>query len=174
MRRNKRFEAHAPRLFAYALNLSRDPDVAADLVQDCAVRALGAFGSPSDDRAYRAWLFRILRNLFIDQFRRNGLVSIETREPDALEQVDDWPPAEDAIITSITIKQALGRLSTDHRDIVLLVDMIGFTYAEVSTIADIPLGTVMSRLSRARKAMLEAMVEPNVTPIRRRGGVRRK
>jgi RNA polymerase sigma-70 factor (ECF subfamily) len=79
---------------------------------------------------------------------------------------------DESVVAEITVRQALGRIDPIYRDIVALVDIAGFGYAEAAEIAGIPIGTVMSRISRGRAALLEVIGETNLRPLptkRRRG-----
>ncbi len=162
--RRQAIEAYLSRLFGYAVWLTGDREQARDLVQDCAVKALAAKTIPEEAPAYRAWLLRILRNTFIDRLRRPGR---------RLEELhDDWPAekdgvwrCEDDLITGLTVKLGLAKLSPAHREIIGLIDIVGLSYAEASKLLDIPRGTVMSRLSRAREALLRIIAGSNVRPL---------
>ncbi len=148
------------RLFSYALRLSGNRDGAADLLQSCATKALA--GSPPEDaERIRAWLFAILRNVWIDEHRR-GAVSAAAAE----ETLEDgrWRH-DDRLIAAITVRQALERLEPLHREIVELVDLAGFCYGEAADILGVPVGTVMSRLSRARLLLLNAIEGGTVRPF---------
>jgi RNA polymerase sigma-70 factor (ECF subfamily) len=170
MRRNvrKRIEAYAGRLFGYALTLTQDHHAAEDLTQDAMVRALAARRVPTDEPAFRAWLFRILRNRFIDEGRRHG------RNPVPL---DDLPPTAEAVeedfsdqvISVVTVRMALARLALPHREILSLVDIGGLSYDEAADVLQVPAGTVMSRISRARRALAVEISGSNVRPMLRRG-----
>lgn len=166
MSRHKRFEALKGRLYAYALNLTGDREWAADLVHDCAVRAFSAFSLPAEPRAHRAWLFRTLRNLHLDQLRRRRLAPVPLEDPEP-EPAQPWPASEEAVIRRLSLERALADLSLAHREIILLVDLIGLSYAEAAEILDIPPGTVMSRLSRARAQAIRLMVDPKVVALER-------
>lgn len=160
-----RVEAYLPRLFGYAMSLVRDRSAAEDLVQECVLRALGARRSPDHEAAYRAWLFRILRNAFIDQLRRAGreIASGDEPEPE-IESSAMWR-FDERLISALTVERGMARLCRPHREIVALVDIAGFSYREAAEFLDIPQGTVMSRLSRARLALLDAIAEGNVRPL---------
>lgn len=152
------------RLYGYAVSLCGDRDDARDLLQSSAVKALGSGSPPRDAGATRAWLFQIVRNAWIDGRRRAAL---RADEPMAGEVgVEPWA-YEDERIAAITVRQGLDRIDALHRDIIELVDISGFRYTEAAKILDVPVGTVMSRLSRARLALLEAIERGNVTPIER-------
>ncbi len=154
-----------PQLKAYAFALVRDRDRAGDLVQETAARALAARNVPADARSYRAWLFAILRNAAIDLLRHARL-----EEGDPLGETSPTWPLDDSRVAIITVRQALATLTPEAREILALVDVAGFTYAEASEFLDVPVGTVMSRLSRARAALLSAVETTTVHPLRSKHG----
>lgn len=159
----RRVEDYIPRLYGYAVSLSGDNSYAHDLVQETALKALNASRIPEDEPAFRAWLFVILRNCWLDTVRRRGRRSeVQGTETD-YEQADSetWLH-DDALISTLTIKLSLGKLSSDHRDVLGLVDVSGFSYTEAAEILDIPAGTVMSRVARARNALLKQLDSGNV------------
>lgn len=156
---------HSARLYGYALSLTGDRDAAQDLLQDCAVKALSTSAVPVADGALRAWLFRILRNAWIDRYRSDRLVPMAEPPEPPRDSTEYW--SHDArLINSIAVHQALGRLPAAYRDIIALVDLGGFSYAEVAAILEVPIGTVMSRVSRARQALLGMIADNNVRPLR--------
>ena len=160
-----RIASYLNRLHGYALSLAGDRDRARDLVQDCVLRAISARRRPSDEPAYRAWLFRILRNAFLDEQRRAGNGhTIEDPEGRAANGADIWHFDEN-LISGLTVRIGLSRLSTAHREVIVLVDLAGFSYSETAALIGIPQGTVMSRLSRARQCLLQAISENNVQPL---------
>ena len=166
-----RIKAYLPRLYGYALSLARDHCQAEDLVQECALRSLKARNIPGDERAYRAWLFRILRNVFLDQKRQDkSVVSFEEAEHSA-SGTEYWQ-GDERFITSLTVGLELAKLPSPQREIIGLIDVAGFTYAEAAQILDVPVGTVMSRISRARRKLLDAVGSSNVQelPVKRRKG----
>lgn len=150
------------RLFGYALSLTGDADQARDVIQQSAVNALASRNAPVDPKAVRAWLFKIVRHVWIDQYRRK-----RTRTDDGLDselEPGAWD-YDNRVIAEITVRQGLGRIHPDYREIIELIDIWGFQYADVSTVLNIPIGTVMSRLSRARLSLLDAINGDNVRPI---------
>lgn len=164
----QRIEAYLERLYGYAISLAGDREQARDLVQDCALRALGASRTPADESAYRAWLFRILRNAFVDGLRRQRR-SIEQQAPEEeVVAVAEARPGDGDLIDKLTVRRGLAALSPAHREIIALIDLAGFSYAEAAVLLDVAPGTVMSRLSRARAALLNAIEEDNVVPLRPR------
>ncbi len=158
------------RLFGYACRLSGGREAAGDLLQSCASKALASRTAPVEPSQTRAWLFKILRNCWIDDHRRLAVRAIDS--PGEIRIQTPWD-CDDRLIAEITVKQALEKIDPAHREIVELVDIAGFRYAEAAEILDLPVGTVMSRLSRARLAMLVLIEGHNVMPIaagRRRAG----
>lgn len=131
------------------------------------MKALDA-SPPEEDERLRPWLFTILRNLWIDEHRRGQASVLAATEAEAPE--GGYWRHHDSLIAEITVRQALERLDPSHRDILELIDLAGFRYGEAAEILGIPQGTVMSRISRARAALLEAIEGGNlrVLPLRRR------
>lgn len=169
-----RLEGYLDRLFGFAVSLAGDRDEARDLVQDCAVRALTAKRVPADEPAYRAWLFRVLRNRFIDRLRRDrrrpevgGLDCDEDGQPRALGQVVAWR-GDQHLINALTVKLAMQRLSVREREIIALIDVAGLTYGEAAEVLAVPVGTVMSRISRARQALFVIVNESNIRALPKR------
>jgi RNA polymerase sigma-70 factor (ECF subfamily) len=163
---------HLQRLYGYAYSLCRDPDDARDLVQDCAVKALKTKTAPIEMSAYRAWLFRILKNTYLDLLRHRRVV--ETWEVDGtifIDQDMEFSGSEDRLINTLTVKIGMETLPAVHRDILGLIDIAGLSYSEVALALEIPVGTVMSRISRARLALLKAIEMGNVRPITKTNSV---
>lgn len=168
-------EPHLDRLYGYALHLSGNADDARDLVQTCALKALAAHSVPDDASAQRTWLFRILRNAWIDECRRRRLhpAACAGLSGDAESQGNEVAPPdvfnlERRLFNRLAVNEALARISADHREILLLIDLAGFSYQETAKLLEIPVGTVMSRLSRARQRIMQLMEEPAVRPLRLR------
>ena len=155
-------EQNWSRLFGYALALTGDAEAARDLLQQSALNALASANAPSDRKAARTWLFKIVRNAWIDQYRRQ---KVRTENDSSIPIEDGSWGYEDRVIAEITVRQGLGKIDPLQREVIELVDLWGFRYADVATVLDIPVGTVMSRLSRARLSLLEAIAEENVRPM---------
>lgn len=143
------------RLFGYAWALTKADDRAHDLVQDTACKALSARLTPADDAAYRAWLFKILRNQFLDDQRRANVIDKRAAESEEnnFDVMEYWA-GDERLINKIAVKRALTILTSKHSEILILIDMVGFSYQEASDLLDVPVGTVMSRLNRARATLL--------------------
>lgn len=157
-------------LYGYGVSLTGDTERARDLVQSCALRALTAESVPHDEPAYRMWLFRILRNTFFDQLRRERrdvhyCEDLGRRSESAATRnnvpLPDVYSVEKRMITVLAVREGLDKLGLAHREILMLVDAAGFAYHEAAELLQIPIGTVMSRLSRARKMLLLALEESN-------------
>lgn len=166
--RNLIIEAELPSLRRYARALAADADRANDLVQDCVTSALAHWGQYRGDGPVRAWLFTIMRNAFFRSVRRDArwtMVSIdEAAEPAAPAQVDPLYLRE--------VGAALAALSLEQREVLALVAVEGLTYAEAAAVTDTPIGTVMSRLGRARAKLRELMGEDGADRARPGGGTR--
>lgn len=168
-----RIEPYLKRLYGFAYGLSGNSHDAKDLVQECAIKALSAKRDPDDDNAYRAWLFRILKNTFIDSLRKRA------REPALMgEEISDnrveYLGTDERLIDVVTVRLALSKLSSDQHRIISMVDIAGLSYSETATELGIPAGTVMSRISRARRALAELIEAENVRPLGTHMAKRRK
>lgn len=145
-----------PRLRGYARRLVGDADRADDLVHDCAVRALGKIESWQPGTNLRAWLFTILRNCLYDQHRR------AKRRPLVDDEIgDDQMPRvsggqEDRVALD-EVETAVANLGADQQEILHLVAIEGRRYEDAAGTLDLPVGTVRSRLSRAREALRDAL-----------------
>jgi RNA polymerase sigma-70 factor (ECF subfamily) len=155
--------AHLPGLRRYATALAGSVNAADDLVQDCIERALTRWESLRDPQRMAGWLRSILYNLHMDEVRRRRSQGIGTD----LTQMDNdtalSAPPEDRGMT-IDFMRAFKQLSAEHRQILLLVGLEGLKYRQISTELDIPIGTVMSRLARAREQLRDALEEEAILP----------
>lgn len=144
-----RIEAEIPGLRRYARALSGDLALADDLVQDCLERALSRLTLWRRDGNLRAWLFTILRNVWIDELRRRKVRPEVNGMDEAMESAAATPNQMDRLMVRDMIA-ALALLSPEQRETVLLVGLEGMSYAEVAEVTNVPMGTVMSRLKRGR------------------------
>jgi RNA polymerase sigma-70 factor (ECF subfamily) len=179
----ERFEAEAlpllPGLYSAAFRLTRNGADAEDLVQETFLRAFRGFRQFEQGTNLRAWLYRILTNTFINSYRK------KQREPQTVsdDEIEDWylyskmseqaaePSAETAVIEALPdedVQDALSSLPEQFKVAVLLADVEGFSYKEIAEITDVPIGTVMSRLHRGRKALEKRLWDV----VRERGLVR--
>lgn len=140
-----------PRLRRFAQWLTRDPSAADDLVQSTLERSLSRWGSRRDQAALRPWLFAIAYRQFLDGKRRARryakMLELFRGEGEA-EQ-----PSVEREVMARSVVQALERLPEEQRHLLLWVSVEGLSYREVANLLDVPIGTVMSRLSRARAAL---------------------
>jgi RNA polymerase sigma-70 factor (ECF subfamily) len=149
--------AHIPRLRRYARALAGDSHRADDLVQDTLERALAKFYLWRHGSDLRAWLFTIMHNVFINQLKGRRELALDDAVEDGLQSAPQSDPLE-----LRDLDAALRRLSVEQREVLLLVGVEQLSYAEVSKALSIPVGTVMSRLSRARER-LRAVMSGTVT-----------
>lgn len=160
-------EASIPALRRYAWSLLRDTDDADDLVQDCLVRALDRVAADPAVAAVRPWLFTIMHNLFVSRWRTMRRRRV-TMPNDAAHNVEiPVGPEQDDALARRDLLAGLERLTEDQRQVLLLVSVEGLEYREVAAILDVPAGTVMSRLSRARDS-LHAYMDGTKRPALRR------
>jgi len=140
-----------PHLRAYGRSLTKDPDMADDLVQDTIVRAIGARESFEEGTNLKAWLFTILRNKFLDDRRRKRgfFEQIETVVHERLV----CPPSQDVAVEFANVARVFWTLSAPHREILMLIGVNGLNYEEAADVLGCPIGTVRSRLSRARSEL---------------------
>ena len=162
---------YAPQLYSAAMRMTRNPSDAEDLVQETYLRAYRSYASFEAGTNLRAWLFRILTNTFINTYRAKQRRPQESDLGDLedlymYKRISGLDPttrsAEDQLFDLFTddeVKSALEELPDIFRIPVLLADVEDFSYKEIAEMLDIPIGTVMSRLHRGRKAMQRRLVE---------------
>jgi RNA polymerase sigma-70 factor (ECF subfamily) len=153
MRDRRDLIEHLPRLRRYARALTGDRSRADDLVQDTLERALGKLDPWQPGSDLRAWLFTLMHNLFVSQIRGRRLT--ETTLDDALDEQVNGGEA----LAARDIHDALARLPPEQREVLLLVGLEQFGYAEAALVLGVPTGTVMSRLSRARERMRQMLAD---------------
>jgi len=138
-----------PALRRYARALMRDAWDADDLVQDCLERAIGRWHQCRDDGNARAWVFTILHNLAMTRLRRSAR-QVHTVPIDMAEPAGSLRAPQEAHVHYQDVMRALAQLPDEQRSVLLLVAVEDLSYTEAATVLDIPVGTVMSRLSRGR------------------------
>lgn len=145
---------------AYARRLSRSAWDADDLVQAAYEQAFRKWGDLDEPARCRAWLFRIARNLHIDRARQAGARSeLRLVKPgDSLAPEAFVPPEVVERLVARELNDALERLSEEQREVLLLCDLWGFRYEEIAEIVGVPIGTVRSRISRARSELARILV----------------
>ncbi|HET8729449.1 MAG TPA: sigma-70 family RNA polymerase sigma factor [Alphaproteobacteria bacterium] len=151
-----------PHLRAFARSLTGSADQADDLVQETIMRALRAQDQYQPQTNLKAWLFTILRNQHITTMRRARFNTSSL--DDCSEMVVSIPPSQYDKMQMRDVQAALMRLTAEHREVVMLIGAAGVSYEEAAQICGCPIGTVKSRLSRARRELMEMLDEP--TPVR--------
>ncbi|MCA0365194.1 MAG: sigma-70 family RNA polymerase sigma factor [Bacteroidetes bacterium] len=165
---DKEFMPHIDSMYNFAFRLTNDEDDANDLLQDTYMKAFRFINSFQEGTNAKAWLFRILKNSFINDYRKK---SKEPSKVDYQEVETVYNSTEDAEYESTTdlrieavqdmigdeVAMALNGLPVDFRTVIILCDIEGFTYEEMAKILDIPIGTVRSRLHRARNLLKEKL-----------------
>ena len=158
-------------LYSAALRMTRNPADAEDLVQETYLKAYRAYGSFQEGTNLKSWLYKILTNTFINSYRAKRRRPTETELDDVedlylyhrlggLEAATAGRSAEDLVLDRFSeaeVKAAVEALPEPFRLAVLLSDVEGFSYREIAEILDVPIGTVMSRLHRGRKALQKAL-----------------
>lgn len=145
-----------PSLRRYARALTGNQDQADDLVQDCLERGWRRLHLWRPGSDLRAWLFTIMHNLYVNQVRRYRATPHFVPVDAAEDCPDTSKTADDAMVTR-QLEEAIAELPEKHREVLLLVALEAMRYEQVAEILDIPIGTVMSRLSRARQSLLELL-----------------
>jgi RNA polymerase sigma-70 factor, ECF subfamily len=158
-------------LYGHAMNLTRNPSDANDLVQETYMKAFAAFASFEQGTNIKAWLHRILKNTFINQYRKAQNRPFES----ALEELEEWQIGDAESRTAVgsrsaeaeaidhlpasAVKDALQSIPEEFRMAVFLADVEGYSYQEIAEIMETPTGTVMSRLHRGRRLLREMLGE---------------
>lgn len=160
-------------LYRTALRMTRNPADAEDLVQEAYLRAFRSLHQFKEGTNLRAWIFRIMTNAFINEYRKRS----RRPQSSSLDDLEEFylydhlidsgmqPTSErpeDVVLSQITTDDVIGamdELSDDFRNVVMLADVEGFTYREIADILDIPVGTVMSRLYRARRKLQQELYD---------------
>lgn len=165
--------AFAPQLFSTAVRMTRNRADAEDLVQETYMKAWRAYDSYEEGTNLRAWLFRIMTNTYINKYNAKMRRPTETELDDVeelylyrrlgtIDQSRMSASAEDQMMELFTddeVKNAIEELPEAFRMPLLLSDVDGFSYKEIAEMLDVPIGTVMSRLHRGRKAMQKRLYE---------------
>jgi RNA polymerase sigma-70 factor (ECF subfamily) len=156
---------HLDALYRLALRLTRNRAEAEDVVQEAFLRAFRSFHRFNPGTNCRAWLFTILRNVFLNRVRMQGR-EVPEQDMDGLDRAEpvgeptiEWNPEERYLQTMLhgDVDRALATLPLAFREAVVLVDVEGLTYREAAQVLSCPIGTVMSRLSRARALLRRAL-----------------
>lgn len=159
-----------PRLRRFARALSGNENLADDLVQDCLERALGSLHTWREGANPRNWLFTILRNVYLNHLRTFSRRPNETVLSDHHGEAVGTAPAQGDGLAVRDLAAALKALPDPYREVVVLVGLEGMNYKDTARILDVPVGTVMSRLSRGRaalKTLMESGGQGGKPPLRR-------
>ncbi|SNT02657.1 RNA polymerase, sigma subunit, ECF family [Ekhidna lutea] len=161
------FMPHVDSMYNFAYRLTFDEDDAKDLVQDTYMKAFRFINSFQEGTNAKAWLYRILKNSFINDYRKKSKqpAKVDYQEVEQFYNSEDTPSTATVDLRLETTKDmigdeisnALNSLAVDFRTVVILCDLEGFTYEEMAKILDIPIGTVRSRLHRARNLLREKL-----------------
>jgi RNA polymerase sigma-70 factor (ECF subfamily) len=164
---DKEFMPHIDSMYNFAFRLTFDEDDAKDLVQDTYMKAFRFINSFEQGTNAKAWLFRILKNSFINDYRKKSKepAKVDYQEVETYYNSDDvdFGMTTDLRVDAVKdmlgdeISNALNSLAVDFRTVIILCDLEGFTYEEMAKILDIPIGTVRSRLHRARNLLKEKL-----------------
>lgn len=142
-----------PSLRAFARGLCGDRDMADDLAQEAIMRAWRARDSYTEGTNFRAWMFKIVRNLFYTAHRKNARMS--AWDPEAAERLLVAPPTQHVGIDVADVAAALNKLPAEQREVLMLVGAGGMSYEEAATVAGCAIGTIKSRLARGRAALVK-------------------
>ncbi|MAE87030.1 MAG: RNA polymerase subunit sigma [Flammeovirgaceae bacterium] len=161
------FLPHLDAMYNFAYRLTFDQDDAKDLVQDTFMKAYRFINSFEKGTNAKAWLYRILKNSFINDFRKKSKEpgKVDYQEVENFYNSDNVDESKTVDLRIDTVKDmmgdevtnALNALAVDFRTVIILCDLEGFTYEEMAKILDIPIGTVRSRLHRARNLLKEKL-----------------
>jgi RNA polymerase sigma-70 factor (ECF subfamily) len=156
---------HMDALYSTALRMTRNPQEAEDLVQDTYLRAYRFYDKFQQGTNFRAWIFKILTNTFINRYRKKvrtpqkvdlEKVAFGIESDEEFEDPVEWESYDEETYSDLfddKVKDALEKLSQEFRMIILLADVEGMSYKEIAKIANVPIGTVMSRLFRGRRIL---------------------
>jgi RNA polymerase sigma-70 factor (ECF subfamily) len=148
-------------LYSFALRLTKRPPDADDLVQETYLRAFRFAHRFEPGTHLRAWLFQILRNTFLTFYRREAHqpVLVDPGPDDGAEDAWPGPGRGSTVATTLDLERALADLPEDFRSVLLLADLEGFALGEIAQVMDIPVGTVKSRLFRARRLVRKRLAD---------------
>jgi len=166
---NEEIIPHLDALYNFGLRLTSDPNDAEDLVQDTIVKAYRFFSSYEKGTNAKAWLFRILKNSYINNYRRKSKKpqqvdydEVATFYETIRAERTDTSDLEDTMYRELIdddITNALDQIPEDFRTVVLLCDVEDFTYEEIANMLDVPIGTIRSRLHRGRNLLKAQLLE---------------
>ncbi|MBD3181850.1 sigma-70 family RNA polymerase sigma factor [Candidatus Poribacteria bacterium] len=149
-------------LYSAALRMTRDGNEAEDLVQDAYLRAYRFFDKFEKGTNFKAWLFKILKNIYINKYRKRSKMPqmVEVSDVEVVGELSDTYTPENEIFDKLLdddLTSAIEDLPEEFRFAIILSDVEGLSYKEIANVLDIPIGTVMSRLHRGRKLLRESL-----------------
>lgn len=151
----KRLDSDRSRLYRMAFAWTSDTDIADEIVQETMIKAMNNVDKVKNIDALDSWLFRVLSNCFIDFCRKqkevvniDDIKLIDTKTPESIHSKNEM---------LASIRAAISYLPFKYRQVITLVDIENFSYAEVAEIIDVPMGTIMSRLNRARQSLKKSL-----------------
>ena len=165
MRRREQLSSLRSEFLAYARAICGTADEAEDIVHESMLRALAARKVPQEIEQLKPWMFRVIRNLHVDNARKTK-VRMEYATDLARFYKESNAVSGDPL-QDLLVRQAFEDLSPKHREILFLVDIMGMRYGEAADVLGVPEGTIMSRVSRARQALLANLDETNVEALPR-------
>lgn len=154
-----------PALRRYARGLIRDAAAADDLVQDCLERVVAHWHRRRNDDP-RTWVFAILHNVAVSRLRQRERRGLHLPVDDVPEDTFSHRPAQEDRLLQQDILDAIDRLPDEQRSVLLLVSIEDMSYAQVAEVLSVPIGTVMSRLSRARERLRQMLDHPSASNTR--------
>ena len=164
-------------LYSYGLVLSRNRAEAEDLVQETCLRALRAMGRLRPDSNVKSWLFTILRNIWLNQLRQRktapGVVDLDSDQSVANQEVDSSKDPHAAFVSDLEreqVRHAIQQLPVEFREVILLREYEELSYEEMAAMLQCPVGTVMSRLARARSKLRDLLLATAVAQSEAKGG----
>lgn len=154
-----------PQLRRYARAMLRNPAEADDLVQDCLLRVIDRWHQRRADGNARSWVFTILHNLTINHLRQKTRRGPHLNLEDVAAGFATSPATQEAGLSHRDLRKSLAALPEEQRSVLLLVTVEDLSYAEAAKVLGIPIGTVMSRLARARERLMKMLEGENIVPL---------
>jgi RNA polymerase sigma-70 factor (ECF subfamily) len=161
-------ENHRKRVYNIAFKMLHNQEDAYDITQEVFIRVFKSMKEFREEASFSTWIYRITKNACLDELRKRknkATVSmdedLETEDGTIKRQVEDCSPGPDALYESMELRDivrtAIGHLSDEHKFVIILRDLRGFSYEEIAKVLECPEGTVKSRINRARKALKEIL-----------------
>jgi RNA polymerase sigma-70 factor (ECF subfamily) len=149
---------HIDAVYAHGLRFFGDPEAAQDVVQEVFIKVFRSLASYDGKAAFSTWLFRVTRNVCVDMFRQNRRRPVPV---DPLEfAAGATPDHASAVVDAVALEQAIRALQPEDRDALNAVTLFGLSYAEAAEVLEVPVGTVKSRVFRARRTLVASVGVP--------------